>query len=119
MNNINSVKIGGLTYQIIMLEDVDFESSLTNLSVSKEEAKNVDSYINYNHLIICVRSNLHISQIKQHLLHEIIHGLIDDGAGQILLNNKDEFIEKFVSLLSPRFYQFVVENNELFKWLSV
>jgi hypothetical protein len=119
MNKPSFVKVGAHKYHIQFLDDQEFNLSLTSVEVPFEEAKNVESYISYNHSLICIRENLSLSEQKQHLLHEIIHGLIDDGAGEILLKEKNDFIEKFVCLLSPRFYQFLIENVELVAWLSL
>jgi hypothetical protein len=117
MNKPTFAKVGIQKYQILFLDDKSFNLSLTNSNIPLEDAINVESYIDYNHSLIYVREDLSVLEQKQHLLHEIIHGLIDDGAGEILLKDREDFTEKFVCLLSPRLHQFLAENNDLLNWI--
>tara|TARA_Y100000034_G_C6518277_1_gene222952 strand:- start:67 stop:396 length:330 start_codon:yes stop_codon:yes gene_type:complete len=76
------------------------------------ENETADGYINYPHREIVIRTGINEELIKENVIHEILHALLDDaGIENTLakLGDKDK-CEALISALSPRIYQFIKDN---------
>jgi len=97
------IKIGARIYNI------SIETSEEN-SVFKEH-EDAYGYIEYPTSEIHIRSNLEKTFQKEILIHEILHGLLDNtGIAEI---NTDKITEA----LAPRIYAFLVDNPDFQKKL--
>jgi hypothetical protein len=95
---IKQVKIGARTYAI---HEQDAEEN----SVFKEHEE-AYGYIEYPTSEIYIRSDLEITFQNETLIHEILHGLLDNtGIDEI---NTDQITKA----LSPRLYAFLVDNPD-------
>ena len=104
-----AIKIGGVTYELNLINDYAF------LNENKDESN--DGEFNVNKGIIKVATKLRDSEnlidssrTMTVLLHEILHGIVYHYIGD---NLDDE--EHIVTQMSKGLYQVVKENPELFK----
>uniref|UniRef100_A0A6M3L0F0 Phage protein n=1 Tax=viral metagenome TaxID=1070528 RepID=A0A6M3L0F0_9ZZZZ len=92
------VKIGGLTYEV---------RSTTKLKGDQNEK--LYGNISYVDLIINVDNRAYPARAGESLLHEIIHGIADERNTAIS--------EKMVHVLTAGFYQFMVDNPKVVKFI--
>ena len=92
-----SVKILGLDYEIKEVDCVD----------AKDE--DVIGQINHSTLVISLKSNLPNTQKENTLIHEITHGILEN-IGESDLNNNEDFVNRFSSVL----HQVITVNKSLF-----
>ena len=80
------------------------------------EDEEVDGYINYTQSEICIDSTIAKDFQQETLLHEVLHGIVDDA--KLYSFFSEELIEKFIEVLTPRFIQILNDNPELIKYLK-
>ena len=102
---MNKLNIGSKDYNIIFTK----EDKILH------ENQTVDGYINYPQRKIVIRTGIDRELIKENIIHEILHALLDDSGVEntlVLLKDEDK-IEALISALSPRIYQFVKDNRDI------
>lgn len=95
MNITNKVKIGGVTYDVIITSEVD------------KSNRNVDGQIIYDKQEIMLKEGMAKEYSEEVFLHEILHGIFDF----INLDND----EKIIRPLSTALYMVIKDNPEIFK----
>lgn len=96
-----SIKVGGLTYQVIVTEyfkDADDERNLWGLC-------------DYEQQVIYIRQSLSEQKKRQVLIHELTHAILH-GAGY--KEQDEEMVERFSLVL----HQVLVDNPKLFNVLQ-
>ena len=77
------------------------------------ENETADGYIDYTARKIVIRAGIDEELIKENIIHEILHALLDDSGieNTIQLLNDEDKCEALISALSPRIYQFIKDND--------
>jgi len=91
----NKVKIGGVTYDVIITKNVD------------KSDKNIDGLIIYDKQEIIIEEGLPKEYGEQIFLHEILHRIFEF----LDLDNNEEIIRP----LSTALYMVIKDNPEIFK----
>jgi Zn-dependent peptidase ImmA (M78 family) len=91
----------------------DYTVNFTQEDKILAENETADGYINYTHREIVIRTGINEELIKENVIHEILHALLDDSGieNTIQLLNDEDKCEALVSALSPRIYQFIKDNK--------
>lgn len=99
----NNINVGSKNYS------VSFTQEDPVLAVNET----ADGYINYTHREIVIRTGINEELIKENVIHEILHALLDDSGVEntIQLLNDEDKCEALVAALSPRIYQFIKDNR--------
>ena len=93
MNIPGEVKIGGITYVVSLVDEV-------------EEEREHDGRINYVRQTIKIKSGLAKDYTEQVFLHEVLHGVMDH-CGIDLGDNNENITERLANTL----YQVLKDNN--------
>ena len=101
-----------------MKVNISVGSKAYTISFAKEdkiflENETVDGYINYPKREIVIRTGINEELIKENVIHEVLHALLDDAGVEntlVKLNDEDK-CEALISALSPRIYQFIKDNS--------
>jgi hypothetical protein len=101
------VKIGAKHYKINLVEMKD--------TIPKEEnvdPSSVSGFIDYNNSEIYVEKNLKDECIRENVIHELLHGLLDRKNMEIVYKNSSikEVVENIVEYLTPRFHAMLEDN---------
>lgn len=92
----------------------DYTVNFTQEDKILSENETADGYINYTHREIVIRTGINEELIKENVIHEILHALLDDSGieNTIQLLKDEDKCEALISALSPRIYQFIKDNND-------
>lgn len=90
----SSILVGNRNYDIISLNDEDFDQILFKKDAYDSQVK---SFIDYDDQLICVRDRLKNDHKQELVLHELIHACAEDAG-----IDQDEKFEAFVRSFSPR-----------------
>jgi Zn-dependent peptidase ImmA (M78 family) len=92
----------------------DYTVNFTQEDKILSENETADGYINYTHREIVIRTGIDKELIKENVIHEILHALLDDSGieNTIQLLKDEDKCEALISALSPRIYQFIKDNND-------
>ena len=101
------IKIGNRIYQVFF---DDRERLLENAPMQ------TFGCIDYAGSKIFISPNISSDYEKEILLHEVLHGIIDDAHINEIVKN-EKAIESFVSALAPRLIQVLCDNSELVSFL--
>lgn len=97
----DKVRIGSMDYKIEQTEDV--------IVLNGQECTGI---IEYDKHLIRLNSNIQDKQgIEQTLLHEIVHGIIDDRKIELV----PEHMEQIVDDISCGLHQVIRDNPDIFK----
>lgn len=91
---LNQIKIGALIYEIVEVEDTEFDHALAKLGILDP---NIKSFVNYDQQVIMLRSSISRRRKDELIIHELLHAMLED-AGFI----QTEESEKVISSLAPR-----------------
>ena len=105
-NDLKSLKVGPKSYKVIFGEDQ---------ILSKRPG--TQGYIDYTTRKIVIKES-HETMMREMLLHEALHAVLDDSAFQEVFDVNDLETEKVISLLTPRLLQLIVENPRLLSFLT-
>jgi len=91
----------------------DYSVNFTKEDKILSENETADGYINYTHREIVIRTGINKELIKQNVIHEILHALLDDSGieNTIQLLNDEDKCESLITALTPRIYQFIKDNK--------
>tara|TARA_Y100000034_G_scaffold137039_1_gene219434 strand:+ start:6236 stop:6586 length:351 start_codon:yes stop_codon:yes gene_type:complete len=103
---INKVKIGARIYTITY---IDNDHILKN-------NKNIYSYIDYDNCNIVIRNNVNDIFQEENLIHELLHAICEVANIDIIIKHTET--EKIISLLTPFFHKFIIDNIDLLKLIS-
>ena len=92
--NSSSILVGNRSYDIVSLNDEDFDQILFKKNAYEPQIK---SFIDYDEQLICVRKRLKSDHKQELVLHELLHACADDAG-----IDQDEKFESFVRSFSPR-----------------
>jgi hypothetical protein len=100
----NNINVGSKNYTVNFTQEDKILS----------ENETADGYINYTHREIVIRTGIDKELIKENVIHEILHALLDDSGieNTIQLLKDEDKCEALISALSPRIYQFIKDNND-------
>lgn len=94
---MESVKIGGLVYQITEIEDLAHE----------ERTPGLMGCVDYHQLTIKLEKNLHKKVQEQTLVHEIVHGIFAESGYE---SHEEEQVNRIAKTL----YQVLIDNDFTF-----
>ena len=105
------LKIGSRTYSIIFSDDDEILNSSEN--------QNAFGYTDYANSKIVIKNSISNDFKKENLIHEILHTLLDNSGIEIILENSNKITtELIISVLAPRFHQFLKDNPDVIKTFS-
>ena len=106
------IKFGARIYEISL---ADLKKELAGSSIQENEE--IFGYVDYSESKIIVDKNMSEDAIKENLVHEILHVLIDRRNLESIYKNSSikEVVENMVEYLTPRFHSFLEDNPEFQK----
>lgn len=94
----SSIRVGARLYTVVLLNDARFDASLNAKWI--DSPSTAASYIDYDAQEIVIRSKMKPDHIRELLLHELMHAMLEDTGANCQVE-----CEKFVSVLAPRMNQ--------------
>jgi hypothetical protein len=101
---MKKIKVGGRNYHI------KYKTAL-NEQTFKEHDK-AYAFVDYINSEIVLRSDVSEDFLKENLIHEILHALLDNSG------IPEENLDKTIQILSPRIHAFITDNPEFLKFIS-
>lgn len=113
-----TIKIGAKTFKLTLLPINELRKRIISL-VGNEQSLNVRvAFTDHYAQEIYVSLDVHRDLIREAIVHEMLHVLLDDsGTSSLSGSILPDFNEILVSSLAPRLTQVMVENEEFFKKL--
>lgn len=97
MTPLRCIKVGNRQYQIVSLNEKEFNARLEALEVSLSDIRQAKSFIDYDEQVICVRKSLKADHKQELVLHELLHACLEDAGIE-----QSDATEAFIRVLSPR-----------------
>jgi hypothetical protein len=98
-----NVKIGNRSYEVL------FEAPVRDNEL-------IDGSIDYSRSQIKVSENISTDYQRETLLHEVLHGVVDDAKLYEFFDEK--ILEKLITTVTPRLIQVLCDNAELVKFIT-
>lgn len=83
------------------------------------DPEDISGFIDYNQAQIYVEKNVVPDCLREEIVHELMHALLDRPNLELIAKNSSvkEIVENIVEYLTPRFHALLVDNPELQKEL--
>lgn len=100
------IKVGARQYEVFYFDNLEFNALLLKLGASEDEIIKARSFIDYDSQHIVIRNQLRDDHKKELLIHELLHACLEDAGV-----TQDFEAEKFISAISPRLNQLLIDNE--------
>lgn len=92
--NVCSIKVGGISYQVYLMDKVEIEGDSNYLGSCNTETSRIE-----------IKRGLSEEKTEQVLIHELLHAIIEEAS---IESDNEEFI---VTQLAPVLHQVLIDNK--------